>query len=311
MDTEFEQLTKLIHAHDQGEELSTSFRKVYLDELLRRSGSPRKALDKLVTCLKYYKKLEVMEDKMDRTFFAELVCSDFVMNSGSDEDGRPICWIRLGAHRRVIWNLKKSTPRFWAFVRAFIFCHQTSIATMCDSPFAMPTFFVDDAEATNLGFNLALEHAFAIYSLKLNPVLPDRAFIFGCGFATTTTVKTMKLFFKSTKVVSIPDCTAESVYPFVSDTSCIPSYMIEKEDIARDGNKGTEYIPNSVNGLTWCYKRLIRGGPSLRAAEVFNPQHYQCSGSERSSDGSVENIASNVNILEPIEEYEEDDGEGW
>lgn len=82
---DLEKLTELMRAHEKGDELSISFRKVYLEELLRRTKSPQKALTKLVTCLKYFKKLEEMDAKMDKAYFAELIQSDFGMVSGHDK----------------------------------------------------------------------------------------------------------------------------------------------------------------------------------------------------------------------------------
>lgn len=92
----FEELSTLINGTDRCAEIKSSFRRVYLEALLEQCSSPQVALEKLLRCLDYFHKLEVLEEKMDKEHFEEVVRSDFYMVSGTAVDGRPILWIRFG-----------------------------------------------------------------------------------------------------------------------------------------------------------------------------------------------------------------------
>lgn len=95
-ETIYADFSNLINGADRCDEIKSSFRRVYLEALLEQCRSPQVALGKLLQCLDYFPKLEILEQKMDKTYFEEIVRSDFYMISGNSVDGRPILRIRLG-----------------------------------------------------------------------------------------------------------------------------------------------------------------------------------------------------------------------
>lgn len=239
--------------------------------------------------------------------FIELVYSDFVSVSGSTPEGRPIVWVRQGFYSQKCWNMRADSPQFWAYIRARLFGYQAALRSLHETPFFYPAVYVDDSEARDLGLDVGFMRTLGQYISELCPLRGGRAVFFGTRYATEIAVRCLSYFLKEAKFTAISGKSVENVYPFVKDRGCIPCYMIQEEDIERDGNEGTTC--DKSPGHYWCCKRLNRGKPSIRAAEVFNPQY--CESYEDESEEEMEGQqVFTVTSLDVIEE-EDGDEEGW
>lgn len=306
----YEKFMELISAHEKSELLRGSFRQVYLEALVRECKSPQKALDRLLVCLKCHEKLKQIDEKMDKAFFEELVTSDYNCFTGATTpEGRPILWVRHGLHHQKCWSLTAYSGKFWAHVRASLFGGQAVLATMHDSPFPCPALFFDEGERTNLGFNLTLHRITAKLINDLFPIQHTKVVFFGCSPGTRVVMKAVNFALKGTDLTAISGVEVENLHPHVADKRGIPSYVIEEEDVEKDGNSGTT-VDRKSPGNSWVYKRLVRGEGSIEAAEVFNPAPYVVSQSE-SEEEVTENDCSDYGALEAIEEDDEEEGDDW
>lgn len=149
---------------------------------------------------------------------------------------------------------------------------------------------------------------------RLFPLQAKRIVFFGTSYGTAITLQAISYIFKNSLLTAIPDCSVESVNPPVSDISCIPSYMIEKEDIEKDGNRGADATEiTKLPDYSWCYKRLLRSGPSVRPGEVYNPRAQPPveSYEDVSEEELEEEEISTRGALDAIEEDDDEGEEDW
>lgn len=251
----------------------------------------------------------------DKKLFAEIVCSDFFSVSGTTPEGRPILWVRRGHYQQNDWSLRANSAQYWAFMRGCIFGFQAPFQTVQGTRFPDYAAYIDDSGAKNLGFNLTFLRTLTKHLKDLIPFRGYQVIFFGASPATEIVARLTSLVLKGATITAIPGNEVGSVYPFVKEKNSIPCYMIKEEDSAVDGNMCILCDKNSP-GFSWCYRRLVRGGPSLTAAEVFNPQPGDFEEDDSDEDTEEKKIVTKevaeTERLEAIEEGddEEDDG-GW